>query len=124
MWMNIESFQFDPPASILTWEQSIKPMKGLKTDYKVVNETEVKLEKVLDIYEERLKKSSFLASNSFTLADLYHLPNIQYLMDTPTKRLFEHRPSVRRWVAEITVRPAWKKACDVKAWYGKKKNNY
>ncbi|AAF02872.1 Similar to glutathione S-transferases [Arabidopsis thaliana] len=122
MWMAIESFEFDPLTSTLTWEQSIKPMYGLKTDYKVVNETEAKLEKVLDIYEERLKNSSFLASNSFTMADLYHLPNIQYLMDTHTKRMFVNRPSVRRWVAEITARPAWKRACDVKAWYHKKKN--
>ncbi|CAL9213492.1 unnamed protein product [Arabidopsis halleri] len=120
MWMAIESFEFDPLTSILTWEQSIKPMYGLKTDYKVVNETEAKLEKVLDIYEERLKKSSYLASNSFTMADLYHLPNIQYLMDTHTKRLFKNRPSVRRWVTEIIARPAWKRACDVKAWYHKK----
>ncbi|EOA39354.1 hypothetical protein CARUB_v10012405mg [Capsella rubella] len=91
MWMYIESLDFDPLASILAFEQYIKPTYGLRTI-------------------------------SFTLADLYHLPNIQYLMDTKTKRLFESRASVHRWVAEITARPAWKKACDVKAWYGKKKN--
>lgn len=124
MWMYIESFEFDPPASILTQELAIKPLVGQKPDYKVVNATEPLLEKVLNIYEERLKNSSFLASNSFTLADLFHLPNIQYLMDTPAKRLFENRPSVHRWVAAITARPAWKKACDVKAWYGKKMNGY
>ncbi|KAG5374685.1 hypothetical protein IGI04_039281 [Brassica rapa subsp. trilocularis] len=103
-------------------EQTIKPLKGLKADYKVVNETETKLGKVLDIYEERLKNSRFLASNRFTLADLFHLPNIEYLMNTTTKRLFETRPNVHRWVAKITARPAWKKACDAKAWYDKKKN--
>ncbi|KFK42652.1 hypothetical protein AALP_AA1G022600 [Arabis alpina] len=124
MWMYIESFEFDPPATILTQQLAINPLVGLKPDYKVVNETEPKLEKVLDIYEERLKNSSFLASNNFTMADLFHLPNIQYLMGTPAKRLFESRPSVNRWVAAITARPAWKKACDVKAWYGKKKNGY
>lgn len=123
MWIYIECFEFDPPSSILTYEQAIKPLIGLKTDYKVVNETVPKLEKVLDIYEERLKKSSFLAGESFTLADLYHLPNIQFLMDTPSKRLFESRPSVRRWVANITARPAWKKACDVKAWSDHGKTN-
>ncbi|KAJ0245224.1 Glutathione S-transferase F5 [Hirschfeldia incana] len=121
MWMYVESFEFDPPASILVWEQTIKPMKGLKADSKVVNETERKLEKVLDVYEERLKNSSFLASNRFTMADLFHLPNIQYLMNTTTKRLFENRPSVHRWVAKITARPAWKKACDANAWYGKRR---
>ncbi|KAJ4914738.1 Glutathione S-transferase F5 [Raphanus sativus] len=122
MWMYIESFEFDPPATILTFEQAIKPMTGLKTDYKVVNETEPKLEQVLDIYEERLKNSSFLAGNSFTMADLFHLPNIQYLMNTATKRLFENRPNVHRWVAKIMARPAWKKACDANAWYDSVEN--
>ncbi|CAA7056149.1 unnamed protein product [Microthlaspi erraticum] len=113
MWIYIESFKFDPPSTILNYEQAIKPLMGLKTDYKLVNETVPKLEKVLDVYEERLKNSSFLAGESFTLADLYHLPNIQNLMGTPSKILFETRPSVHRWVANITARPAWKKACDV-----------
>ncbi|KAL0800653.1 hypothetical protein Bca101_055828 [Brassica carinata] len=123
MWMYIESFEFDPPATILTFEQAIKPLTGLKTDYKVVNDTEPELEKVLDVYEERLKKSRFLARNRFTMADLFHLPNIQYLMNTTTKRLFENRPNVHRWVSEIMARPAWKKACDPNAWYDMKNNN-
>ncbi|CAG7908918.1 unnamed protein product [Brassica rapa] len=122
MWMYIESFEFDPPATTLTFEQAIKPMTGLKTDYKVVNETEPQLEKVLDIYEERLKNSRFLAGNRFTLADLFHLPNIEYLMNTTTKRLFESRPNVHRWVAKIMARPAWRKACDANAWYDEMEN--
>ncbi|KAL0703173.1 hypothetical protein Bca4012_069598 [Brassica carinata] len=122
MWMYIESFEFDPPATTLTFEQAIKPMTGLKTDYKVVNETEPQLEKVLDIYEERLKISRFLAGNRFTLADLFHLPNIEYLMNTTTKRLFENRPNVHRWVAKIMARPAWRKACDANAWYNEMEN--
>ncbi|VVA89637.1 unnamed protein product [Arabis nemorensis] len=124
MWMYIKSFEFDPPASILTQELAIKLLVGQKPDYKVVNETKSLLEKVLDIYEERLKNSSFLASNNFTLADLFHLPNIQYLMGTPAKRLFENRPNVNRWVTAITAILTWKKTCDVKAWYSKKMNGY
>lgn len=122
MWMEIEAHQFDPLASILTWEQVIKPIYGLETDQTVVEETEACLEKVLDVYEKRLGESRFLACNTFTLADLHHLPNIQYLLGTQTKRLFEieTRPKVRKWVDKITGREAWKIVCDQdKSWFGK-----
>ncbi|KAG2260471.1 hypothetical protein Bca52824_079765 [Brassica carinata] len=120
VWMEIEAHQFDPFASKLTWEQAIKPIYGLETDQEVVKENEANLEKVLDVYEKRLGKYRFLACNTFTLADLHHLPNIQYLLGTPTKRLFEDRPKVRKWVGEITGREAWKMACDhEKYWFGK-----
>ncbi|CDY18136.1 BnaC05g01590D [Brassica napus] len=119
MWMEIEAHQFDPLASKLTWELVIKPLYGLETDHMVVKENEAGLEKVLDVYEKRLGDSRFLACNTFTLVDLHHLPNIQFLLGTPTKRLFENRPKVRNWVHEITSREAWKMACDPeKSWFG------
>ncbi|KAL0677210.1 hypothetical protein Bca4012_005191 [Brassica carinata] len=120
MWMEIEAHQFDPFASVLTWEQVIKPLYGLETDLTVVEENEASLENVLNVYEKRLGESKFLACNTFTLVDLHHLPNIQYLLGTPTKRLFENRPKVRTWVDDITGREAWKLACDHdKSWFGK-----
>jgi len=123
MWMEIEAHQFDPPASKLTWEQVIKPIYGLETDQTIVKENEAILEKVLNIYEKRLEESRFLACNSFTLVDLHHLPNIQYLLGTPTKKLFEKRSKVRKWVDEITSREAWKMACDQeKSWFNKPRN--
>ncbi|XP_010474886.1 PREDICTED: glutathione S-transferase F4 isoform X2 [Camelina sativa] len=124
MWMEIEAHQFDPPASKLTWEQVIKPLYGLETDHTVVKENEANLEKVLNVYEKRLQESRFLACNSFTLVDLHHLPNIQYLLGTPTKRLFKNRPKVHKWVDEITSREAWKMACDQeKSWFNKQRRN-
>uniref|UniRef100_M4E6W2 glutathione transferase n=1 Tax=Brassica campestris TaxID=3711 RepID=M4E6W2_BRACM len=102
MWMEIEAHQFDPFASRLTWEQVIKPLYGLETDHTVVKENEAGLEQVLNVYEKRLGESRFLACNTFTLVDLHHLPNIQYLLETPTKGLLENRPRVRMWVDEIT----------------------
>ncbi|CAN8295841.1 unnamed protein product [Cochlearia groenlandica] len=120
MWMEIETHQFDPIASKLAWEQVIKPLYGLVTDQTIVKENEYSLEKVLNVYEKRLGESKYLACNTFTLVDLHHLPNIQYLLDTPTKKLFEKRPNVSKWVHEITSREAWKMACDQdKSWFRK-----
>ncbi|KAL5561504.1 hypothetical protein UlMin_031251 [Ulmus minor] len=99
MWKEVEAHQFNPAASKLTWELIIKPMLGMATDQTVVEENEAKLGKVLDVYEERLSKSKYLAGECFTLADLHHLPGVQYLQGT----------LVNAWAANITARPAWSK---------------
>ncbi|CAK7348273.1 unnamed protein product [Dovyalis caffra] len=109
VWQEVEAHQFDPSASKLVWEQVFKPIFGLATDAALVAETEVTLGKVLDVYEARLSQSKYLAGDSFTLADLHHLPNIQALLRTPSKKLFDSRPHVSAWVASITGRPAWGK---------------
>ncbi|XP_059439111.1 glutathione S-transferase-like [Corylus avellana] len=108
VWMEVEAHQFDPAASKLTWELALKPVFGKGTpDKAVVEENEAKLAKVLDIYESRLAQSKYLAGESFSLADLHHLPTIQYLLATQVKKLFDSRPHVNAWVADITARPAW-----------------
>lgn len=107
--MQVEDHQFDPVASKLAFEQIFKSTYGLTTDEAVVAEEEAKLAKVLDVYEARLKEFKYLAGETFTLTDLHHIPAIQYLLGTPTKKLFTERPRVNEWVAEITKRPASEK---------------
>ncbi|CAN6561462.1 unnamed protein product [Malus baccata var. baccata] len=109
LWSEVEAQKFDPAATKLTYELAIKPMFKMTTDAAVVEENEAKLAVVLDVYETRLAQSKYLAGESFTLADLHHLPTIHYLMGTQSKKLFESRPHVLAWVADITARPAWNK---------------
>ncbi|GKV04926.1 hypothetical protein SLEP1_g17013 [Rubroshorea leprosula] len=107
MWMEVEAHQYDPVASKLAWELAFKSMFGMTADLAVVEENEAKLAKVLDIYETRLSQSKYLAGESFSLADLHHLPVTQVLLGTQTKKLFDSRPHVCAWIAGITARPAW-----------------
>ncbi|XVF32739.1 hypothetical protein REPUB_Repub17cG0109200 [Reevesia pubescens] len=109
LWKEVEAHQFESPSSKLAWELVYKSFFGLTTDTAVVEENEAKLAKVLDVYETRLAQSKYLACDSFTLADLHHLPNIQGLLVSPAKKLFDSRPHVSAWVANITARPAWSK---------------
>ncbi|KAB2050757.1 Glutathione S-transferase F6 -like protein [Gossypium arboreum] len=109
LWKEVEAHQFDSPCSKIAWEAFYKPLMGMVTDSAVVEENEGKLAKVLDVYEARLTRSKYLASDCFTLADLHHLPTIQYLLATPSKKLIDSRPHVCAWVKEITARPAWSK---------------
>ncbi|KAK1428192.1 hypothetical protein QVD17_17021 [Tagetes erecta] len=109
VWIEVESQRFDPVASKLSWELAFKPKFGMVTDDAVVEENEKKLEEVLDVYESRLSESKYLGGDCFTLADLHHLPVVMYLMGTKVKKLFDARPHVKAWAAEIQSRPAWLK---------------
>ena len=110
LWAEVEAHHFDPVGSKLNWELTVKPrMFGGETDQAVVEENEAKLAKVLDVYEKRLSESKYLGGHRFTLADLHHLPTAEYLLVTSVKKLFEARPRVNAWLADITARPAWVK---------------
>ncbi|KAF8083842.1 hypothetical protein N665_0749s0006 [Sinapis alba] len=112
MWMEIDTNQFLPLASTLIRELIIKPYQGLATDFTFVQENKEKLSKVLNIYEARLGESSYLAGESFTLADLHHLPPIHYMLkmeEEGVKDLISSRPNVNAWVEKMKSRPAWLK---------------
>ncbi|KAK3007860.1 hypothetical protein RJ639_014589 [Escallonia herrerae] len=104
---------FDPPALKLISEFVIKPKKGLAPDEQAVAEAESKLAKVLDVYEARLTKFKYLASDKYTIVDLLHLPNLQSMVGTPAEKLIESRPRVNAWCAEILARLAWVKVLDM-----------
>uniref|UniRef100_A0A0D9VP85 glutathione transferase n=1 Tax=Leersia perrieri TaxID=77586 RepID=A0A0D9VP85_9ORYZ len=66
------------------------------------------LEKLLDIYEQRLEEAAYLAGDKFTIADLSHLPNADRLASDPrSRRMFEARKNVSRWWNEISKRESW-----------------
>ncbi|XP_075500901.1 glutathione S-transferase PARB-like [Primulina tabacum] len=114
VWMEVEAQKYDRPASKLTWELSFKPTMGKPADDALVEEYVSQLSKVLDVYEARLAQSKYLAGNSFSLADLNHLPTLSYLMGTSVKAVFDSRPHVRAWCEDILERAAWKKVVDMK----------
>ncbi|XP_019164238.1 PREDICTED: glutathione S-transferase-like [Ipomoea nil] len=109
VWMEVEAQKFHPAASKLSYEIVIKPLLGMKTDDAVLAQYEEQLGKVLDVYEVRLKESKYLGGDCFTLVDLHHIPIINYLMGTKVKALFDARPKVSAWIADILARPAWAK---------------
>lgn len=109
VWAEVEAQRYEPPAAKLTWELGIKPLLGMATDDDVVKAQEAELAKVLDVYEARLAHSKYLGGEAFSLADLHHLPTLKYLMASPVKAVFEARPHVAAWVADIMARPSWQK---------------
>ncbi|XP_077246747.1 glutathione S-transferase F11-like [Tasmannia lanceolata] len=113
-WLEAEGQSFNPPSSALVFQLAFAPRMKLKQDQGVIEQSEAKLVKVLDVYEKRLEESRFLAGEEFTLADLSHLPNTQYLVKvTDRGGLFTSRKNVNRWWEEISSRPSWKKVVEM-----------
>ncbi|KAK9058741.1 hypothetical protein SSX86_023583 [Deinandra increscens subsp. villosa] len=113
-WLEAESQSFNPPSSVLTFQLVFAPRMKLKQDEALIKLNEGKLVKVLDVYENRLGSSRYLAGDEFSLADLSHLPNTQFLVDkTDRAELFTSRKNVSRWWSEISTRPAWKKVVEM-----------
>ena len=112
-WIEAEAQSFNYPSSVLVFQLAFAPRMKLKQDLAAIKQNEGKLEKVLDVYEKRLEQSKFLASEEFTLADLSHLPNIQFIMGTDREHLFTSRKNVKRWWDEISSRSSWKKVLEM-----------
>ncbi|KAJ6827542.1 glutathione S-transferase F11-like [Iris pallida] len=113
-WLEAESQNFNPPCSALVFQLAFAPRMGLKQDPASIEQNEGKLAKVLDVYEQRLGESRFLAGDEFSLADLSHLPNSHYLVNATDKGgLITSRKNVGRWWEEISSRESWKKVVEM-----------
>ncbi|KAG8730452.1 hypothetical protein FRC11_006660 [Ceratobasidium sp. 423] len=71
---SIEYSTFDPPAFILTYERIVVPLKHEKPNDVLIKKSVEALTAKMDGYERILSKQKYLAGDTFTLADLFHLP--------------------------------------------------
>ncbi|XVE77491.1 hypothetical protein DITRI_Ditri13aG0066900 [Diplodiscus trichospermus] len=109
-WVEVEAHNFNDLVYTLVLQLVILPRMGKQGDLALAHGCEQKLEKVLDIYDQRLSNSTYLAGDTFTLADLTHLPAIRYLVnDAGMGHLVTQREHVNAWLQTISNRSAWKK---------------
>nr|AFK45563.1 unknown [Lotus japonicus] len=113
-WLEVEAHNFHPPAYDLTIHILVPQLAGITPDQKVIEESEAKLVNVLNIYEERLSKSKYLAGDFFSLADISHLPFTDYIVNNMGKEhLIKERKHVSAWWDDISNRPSWKKVLEL-----------
>lgn len=110
-WLEVEAHNFNPPAyNLIIHVLFPSLLVGGTPDPKVIEESEAKLVKVLNIYEERLSKSKYLAGDFFSLADISHLPFTDYIVNNMGKGyLIKERKNVSAWWDDISSRPSWNK---------------
>ncbi|KAL3637377.1 GST superfamily [Castilleja foliolosa] len=113
-WLEIEVNNYNPLIYTMVLQLLILPRMGLVGDLELVRDCKGKLEKVLDVYEERLSKSKYLGGDEFTLADLTHLSNTRFLMEEGEMQyLIKERKNVLSWWMDISSRPSWKKVMNL-----------
>lgn len=113
-WIEAEGQTFNPPSSIVMFQLFFGPRMKISKDENLIKKNEEKLSKVLDVYDKRLEEYRYLAGDEFTLADLCHLPNTQFLIHgTDRGELFTSRKNVARWWDEISGRESWKKVVEM-----------
>ncbi|XP_065858292.1 glutathione S-transferase F12 [Euphorbia lathyris] len=109
-WVEVEAHTFNDLVYTIVLQLLIKPQMGEKGDIKLAKTCELKLDKVFDVYEDRLSNSKYLGGDYFTLADLTHMPSLRYLVDAlGLSHLVRTRKNVNAWWNDISTRPAWNK---------------
>ncbi|KAH1211544.1 Glutathione S-transferase F9 [Glycine max] len=109
-WLEVEAHNFHPQAYNLCLHGLFGSLFGVTPDPKVIEESEAKLVQVLNIYEERLSKTKYLAGDFFSIADISHLPFLDYVVNNMGKKyLLEERKHVGAWWDDISSRPSWNK---------------
>ncbi|KAG8685040.1 hypothetical protein FRC11_011209 [Ceratobasidium sp. 423] len=106
---SIEYSTFDPPASSLAFEKVFAPMRNLKTNEELVKKYNDTLNAKMDGYERILSKQKYLAGNTFTLADLFHLP-YGAMVAQLAPEVLSSKPHVKAWWDDITSRESWQAA--------------
>lgn len=106
LWLEVESQNFNPHASQIVYEKVFKKMSGQEADEKVIQHAVLELEKVLDVYENRLEKFDYIGGDNYSIADISHIPYTNHLLRCGFKELFKTRPNVYKWVKRIMKREA------------------
>lgn len=114
-WLEVEVNNYNSLIYIMVLQLLVLPRMGLGGDMELVRDCKGKLEKVLDVYEETLSRSKYLTGESFTIADLSHLPNTRFLMEEGgMEDLIKRRENVYSWWMDISSRPSWKKVMELR----------
>jgi glutathione S-transferase len=104
-----EMLYFADPAGKIGFEKIAKKFLGLPTDEAVVSEAARALEGYFDIAERLLQKSDYMASDSFSLVDIYYVPVMRFLLAFGYKDLVDGHEAVSAWWSRCISRPAIQK---------------
>lgn len=104
IWLEAESQNFNPPASKIVYEKVFKKWRGEEPDEQLVEKSLKELENVLDVYEQRLSTNPFIGGESFSIADISHIPYVNHLIKAGYKSIFKSRPNVYKWIKKIIKR--------------------
>ena len=100
---------FNAPFTKLVVQEVFIKFRGGTKNPEIVKEAREEISNLLDIYEKLLEGKDYIAGE-FSLADVFHIPNMQYVFNTGHGDLWSDpkRPNVARWWKNISERESWK----------------
>lgn len=105
MWLEVESQNYNPIVSKIVYEKVFKKLKDdSECDDTVVDALIPQLEKILDIYEQRLSESKFVGGDSFSIADISFIPYTHLMIKSGFKKFYKERPHLYKWLKKIMKR--------------------
>jgi glutathione S-transferase len=112
-YISVETSEYNGAVAKYVAEVVFKPMMGRGvTDPEVAAKAREEIIAVLSIYDKFLEGKTYLVGDSFTLADICHLPYGHYAYQAGLADVFDspERPNVARWWKAISNQDAWKAA--------------
>ncbi|XP_022153586.1 glutathione S-transferase F13-like [Momordica charantia] len=109
LWLEVKSHRYSRAISPIVHQFFAAHLHGRDPDQPLIDQNLWRLGAVLDVYEQRLGATNYLAGHSYTLADLHHLPYTFHFRKTPWAALVYGRPRVRVWWDDISSRAAFLK---------------
>lgn len=107
-WISVEQSEFSPHAMKIVMQNLFHPQFGQPTDEAVVAAGRKGIEVALPILDRQLAKTTFIAGDTFTLADIAFMPYVEYLYAAKAGDLIDKHPHVTAWWKRVSDRPSWK----------------
>jgi glutathione S-transferase len=109
-FLSVGNSYFDGHVCRINAQEIYVKYRGGTTNPEIVKEAREELNNVLDIYEKLLEGKDYIAGE-YSLADIIHCSDMQYLVHTGHGDLLDNpkRPNVSRWWKNISEREIWKK---------------
>ena len=114
-WIEVESQTFVPVVAPMIRELFVSSVTNKPLNEAVVDAGLAKLKPVFDVYEAQLSKHKYIAGDEYSLANLFHAPNLNYLMKTFKMEAYGNHPRVLAWAENIISRPAFQKVVELDA---------
>ncbi|TDL17052.1 glutathione S-transferase-like protein [Rickenella mellea] len=109
---SIEQHNFDPYAYGIATEKVFKLRRGLKGNDELAANLQETLVGKMKGYEAILENQKYLAGDTVTLADLFHLPYGTLITDGLHLDVLTATPHVSRWWKDISSRASWQAVKD------------
>jgi glutathione S-transferase len=114
-WTEVESQTFNPVVGGMVVESYMSRLEKRPLNEAIIATGLAKLKLVFDVYEGQLSKHKYLAGDEYSLADLLHAPNLNYLMTYLKAEAYGNYPHVLAWAQKIISRPAVQKVVELNA---------